>query len=111
MYGLKEAAVLAYNQLTKFMNQYGYKQVIGSPGVWTHATRKTVFCLCVDDIAVKYYNNDDKQHLLTAFQNHYKCHIDHKGTHYMGLQLNWEYDKGYVEIWLPHYIENLLEKR
>ena len=33
MYGLKEAAVLAYNQLSKFMKTYGYKHVTGTAEV------------------------------------------------------------------------------
>ena len=89
MYGLKEAAILAYQQLSDFMHKYGYKYVPGTSGLWTHTTRKTAFCLCVDDIAIKYYNNDDLQHLLQSLQNHYQCHIDWKGEHYMGMTMSW----------------------
>ena len=110
MYGLKEAAVLAYDQLAKFMKQYGYTHVPGTSGVWTHHTKPTSFCLCVDDIAVKYYNKADCDHLIQAFSNHYAIHIDHSGSHYMGIKLQWHYDKGYVDLSLPNYISNLLQR-
>ena len=80
MYGLKEAAVLAYEQLSKFLNTYGYHHVPGTAGVWSHTTKPTSVCLCVDDITLKYYNTDDLQHFLTALENHYKYHLDMQGT-------------------------------
>ena len=38
MYGLKEAAVLAYNQLVKFLEEHGYYPEIGTAGLWSHKT-------------------------------------------------------------------------
>ena len=84
MYGLKEAAVLAYDQLAGFFNKYGYYHVPGTAGLWKHKSKRTAFCLCVDDIALKYYNKQDLQHFLTALKNHYNYHIDYDGTHYIG---------------------------
>ena len=87
MYGLKEAAVLAYNQLSKFMKKYGYYHVPGTSGLWRHISKPTAFCLCVDDIALKYYSNADLQHFLTALGNHYEYHYDSKGKNYMGFHI------------------------
>ena len=110
MYGLKEAAVLAYNQLSSFLNKYGYFHVPGTAGLWTHKQKQTAFCLCVDDIGLKYYNEKDLQHFLTALKNHYTYHINHTGSHYIGLTLNWHYDQGYVDISMPGYISKLLTR-
>ena len=110
MYGLKEAAVLAYNQFSDFLNRYGYSHVPGTAGVWKHATKRTAFCLCVDDIALKYYNKEDLAHFLTALKNHYDYHMDHEGMNYIGLTLDWNYQQGYVDISMPTYIPKLLAK-
>ena len=110
MYGLKEAAVLAYEQLKKFLNKYGYNHVPGTAGIWTHITKPTAFCLCVDDIALKYYNQADLHHFFTALGNHYKYHLDQNGTHYMGLTLDWNYDRGFVDVSMPGYIPKLLKR-
>ena len=55
MYWLKEAAVLAYEQLSKFLKEEGYEHVQGTAGLFTHKTRDTAFFLCVDDIVVKFF--------------------------------------------------------
>ena len=39
MYGLKEAGIIAYNQLMKKLAPYGYVPVPFTPGLWTHKTR------------------------------------------------------------------------
>ena len=52
MYGLKQASVLAHQNLTKLLTEGGYEHILGSLGMWKHITRKTIFCLCVDDFGV-----------------------------------------------------------
>ena len=89
MYGLKEAAVLPCEQLTTFLNQQGYHHVLGTTGIWKHNTKPTAFCLCVDDIGVKYYSQSDLQHLISTLQRHYDLHTDYSGKHYMGFILDW----------------------
>jgi hypothetical protein len=43
MYGLKEASILAYNQLKEHLTLYGYAPVRVTPGLWRHNTRRTIF--------------------------------------------------------------------
>ena len=91
------------------MKLHGYTHVPGTAGIWKHSTRQTTFCLCVDDLAIKYYNQDDLTHLINSISSHYKYHIDTTGTHYMGLTLKWNYDKQYVDISIPGYVPKLLK--
>ena len=63
MYGLKQAALLAYKNLLKLLNNAGYHTIPVSLGLWRHKTRKTLFSLCVDDFGVKFYNKNDLDHL------------------------------------------------
>ena len=71
MYGLKQAAILAYEFLSFLLNAADYTPIIGTLGLWKHKTRKTVFCLCVDDFCVKYYSPEDLQHLHKAISKQY----------------------------------------
>ena len=64
MYSLKQAAILAYQQLVKRLKPHGYYPVPNTAGLWAHKTRRIVFVLCVDDFRIKYFNKDDKNHLL-----------------------------------------------
>ena len=53
MYGLKQVAVLAYDQLVRNLKPHGYSPCPFTAGLWKHNTRKTKFCLCVDDFQVR----------------------------------------------------------
>ena len=108
MYGLKQAAVLAYNNLVNVMQQYGYSPCPMSPGIWTHNTRRTKFCLCVDDFGIKYFNQDDAEHLIQSLKNHYNLTIDWKGEDYCGLHIDWNYRRRHVDISMPNYIDKVL---
>ena len=64
MYGLKQAAIQAYEQLSERLQIAGYKPIIANTGVWKHETRQTIFCLCADYFGVKYFSDSDAKHLL-----------------------------------------------
>ena len=53
MYGLKQDALLAYNNPKKNLAQDGYSTIIGTVGLWKHETHPTKFCVCVDDFGIK----------------------------------------------------------
>ena len=110
MYGLKQAAVLAYNGLVKNLKPHGYFPCPSTSGIWRHVSRKTAFCLCVDDFGVKYFNKSDADHLLHVLQQHYKISIDWEGKDYLGLHLDWNYPHGYVDVSMPKYIPKLLSR-
>ena len=109
MYGLKQAARLAYDLIKQRLEPHGYKPDPVCPNLWTHDTRRTVFCLCVDDFGVKYFSKEDAEHLLKALKD-YKITIDWKGSNYCGLALTWNYDAGWVDITMPNYIQKTLKK-
>ena len=109
IYGLKQAARLAYDLLKSRLKPHGYSPNPICPSLWTHNTRKTVFCLCVDDFGVKFYNKEDVDHLIQALKD-YKLTIDWKGENYCGLKLNWNYDQGWVDISMPKYVIQTLSK-
>ena len=98
MYGLKQAAILAYKQLVTNLAQHGYYPCPNTTGLWKHKTRKTTFCLCVDDFGIKYYTENDKKHLLEALKQFYVVSVDNEGRNYFGLTLNWGYKAGHVDI-------------
>ena len=110
MYGLKQAAILAYQQLKVNLERHDYYPIPLSDGLWAHKTRKTIFALCVDDFGVKYFNRDDANHLIETLQKYYPISLDWDGKNYCGLSLHWHYDKGYVDIDMPGYIDDVLKK-
>ena len=68
MYGLKNAAILAYDNLKVQLAKFGYHPVEGTAGIWKHEHRRTRFCVCVDDFGVKYFTKNDAHHLLKRIE-------------------------------------------
>ena len=110
MYGLKEASILAYEQLRDHLAPFGYHPVRHTPGVWIHDTRPTTFTLAVDDFGIKYFSRADTDHLFHALEQKYSLTKDWSGTSYLGLTINWNYDAGYVDISMPQYVPKALAK-
>ena len=110
MYGLKQAARLAYDDLVKHLSKYGYYPDKICQNIWSHKTRKTKFCLCVDDFGVKYFNKEDKDHLCSALKEKYDITTDMSGKNFCGLTLNWNYSHGYVDVSMPNFVKKTLEK-
>ena len=110
MYGLKQAAILAYQQLKKRLEEGGYYHVENTAGLWKHKTRKTTLALCVDDFGVKYFNDDDLTHLIKTLQKNYVISVDKTGQNYCGLTFNWNYTQQYVDVSMPGYIPKALKK-
>ena len=109
MYGLKQAFVLTYQKLSKLLTNGGYDQISGSLGMRKHKTRKTLFCLCVDDFGVTYYAKKEVQHLHDLIAKEYKCNIDWNGRNFLGYTIYWNYGKGYVNISMREYVTNALK--
>ena len=104
MYGLKQAAILAYDNMKKHLSKHRYRPILGTTRMWEHKTRKTKFCVCVDDFVIKYYNKEDLNHLLDSLRENYKCTVDMEGKHYFGLTFYWNYNEGYVNVAMPGYV-------
>jgi hypothetical protein len=110
MYGLKEAGIIAFNQLVTKLAPHGYEPMPFTPGLWRHCTKRTTFVLCVDDFGVKYYSKADAMHLIDALQSDYNITIDWTGALYCGLTLDWHYSEGYVDVSMPGYVYRALAK-
>ena len=110
MYGLKQAAILAYNNLKACLKPHGYFPINGTVGMWQHESRATKFCLCVDDFGIKYFNKADAQHLLQTIGKYYKYTADWNGRNYCGLTIDWDYNEGHVDISMPGYVEKCLQR-
>ena len=110
MYGLPQAGKLAYDQLVKHLAPFGYHPCKRTPGLWTHETRPLSFCLVVDDFGVKYVGKQHMAHLIAAIQTGYKATVDWEGKLYCGLTLDWDYQKGTVDVSMPGYVEEALHK-
>ena len=79
MYGLKQAAAIAYQQLFKHIDGHGYYPIPFTTGLWSHRTLNTKFCLCVDDFGIKFFSQQYANHLLMALRHKYGVTVDCTG--------------------------------
>ena len=110
VYGLKQAAHLAYDSLKHHLASYGYHPDKYAKNIWAHETCKTKFCLCVDDFGVQYFSQEDVEHLLQALQDKYIIAKDFSGKIFCGLDITWDYVNGWVNISMKNYINKTLKK-
>ena len=57
VYGLKQAAVIAYQKLVKHIDGHSYHPIQFTTGLWYHRTLKTKFCLCVVILESSFFHN------------------------------------------------------
>ena len=102
--------MLASKQLFQNLAKDGYYHILGTSGLWKHRTRCTRFVSCIDDFAIKYYSKEDLDHFLKSVAKHYEYYIDRSGSNYIGLKLDWDYGRQWVNISMPNYIPKLLKR-
>jgi hypothetical protein len=110
IYGLPQAGALANKLLRKRLAPHGYYEVAHTPGLWRHVTRPISFTLVVDDFGVKYVGQEHAEHLIHVLQENYTMSIDWDGKLYCGIQLDWDYDLRTLDISMPRYINNVLQR-
>ena len=110
VYGLPQAGILAYQDLQQHLAPYGFNPSRHTPGLWAHVSKPITFTLVVDDFGIKYIHQQDVQYLIDALQTKYTITCQWKGDLYCGLQLQWDYHQGTVNISMPTYIQELLHQ-
>jgi len=78
--------------------------------MWHHTTQPLTFTLDVDDFGIKYFSKQDANDLVSPLQEKNSITIDWSGDMYLKLSINWQYDKGYVEVSMQDYIPKALVK-
>ena len=71
-----------------------------------HVVSDTQLLLVVDDFGVNYVGKEHAEHLIKTLKEHDECSTDWKGNLYGGIQLDWNYNKGF----LNRYVQRLLQK-
>ena len=110
MYGLPQAGILANKLLKERLAPKGYYEVEHTPGLWKHIWRSITFTLVVDDFGIKYEGEEHFDDLITALREHYTVEVDDTGGLYCGITLQWNYEKGYVDISMPGYVTKQLTR-
>ena len=110
MYGLKQAGLIAWEQLVRNLAPHGYHPVTHTTGLWIHKPTGTIFTLVVDDFGIRYTNREHAQQLFSTLQKYYTISIDWSGSKYCGLDINWNYDERWVTVSIPGFVAKAQER-
>lgn len=110
MYGLPQAGRVASDELLPRLKAAGYTPTGRVPGLFRHKSNSIVFCLTVDDFGIKFKSRLHARHLLDTLKKHYKITEDWEGNHYCGLDLDWNYKEGYVDVSMKGYVQKALQR-
>lgn len=73
---IKQTVTHAYAQLVKYLQPFGYAPISFSLRLWTHTLYRATFCLCIDDVGIRYFSKDNALHLFNALKQGYPTSID-----------------------------------
>ena len=102
---LSQSNCIANQDVQKHLAKYGYY-----PTKRTHRPRLISFTLVVDDFGIKYTNKDAINNLFKVFKNKNQLKIDWTGAKYVGIDLNWDYEKGEVKLSMKGYVKQALKQ-
>ena len=110
MYGLPQAGLLSNELLEKRLDNQGYRQSKLVPGLWKHDWQPVQFTLVVDEFEVKYVGKEHVLHLKQKIEENYTVTLEWDGRRYIGITLDWNYNRRQVHISMPNYVTEALKK-
>ena len=77
-------------------------------GLFKHETRDISFTLVVDDFGIKWKKKEDLDHLLNSLEKKYAMKVDMDAKQYVGIDLQWDYNKRELICSMDEYIDTAL---
>ena len=109
-YGLKQSGKIAHDDLVQQLSKHGYHKSKYTEGLFTHEIRPIAFTLVVDDFAIKYTDKADVEHLLSCLREKCPVKVDWKALQYIGMNLEWDYNKREVLLSMQDYVAQALKQ-
>ena len=109
-YGLKESGKLAGDDIRAHLAEYGYHESKYTAGLFKHESRPISFTLVVDDFGVKYKKLSDFEHLRDCLSLRYKMKVDMDAKQYVGIDLEWDYNKRTLLCSMNEYVDTALKE-
>ena len=104
IYGLPQPGRIAQDSLAQHLSPHVYHPKKITPGLWTYDSRHINFTLVVDNFGIKYSGKEHTLPLNIALEAKYKVTTDWYQNIYAVVSINWDYDKGTVQLSMPGYV-------
>ncbi|KAL7488544.1 hypothetical protein ACHAW6_014130 [Cyclotella cf. meneghiniana] len=107
MYGLPQAGANNHDELKERLNEGYFKSPL-VPALWKHKTRLTQFVLIVDNFGIKYFSNQDLDHLIDFLKKYYAVKVDPEGRELVKIELDLDYKNKKVHLSMKPYLDKQL---
>ena len=64
----------------------------------------------MDDFGIKYVGKENAEHLLQTLRKKYTITTDWEGKQFCGINLTWDYKNRTVDMDMPKYVDNALQR-
>ena len=108
--GLKQSGIIANERLTLHLANHVYAPVPCTLSLWSHTHFLIMFPLIVNNFGIKYTGDAAAHHLIAALRSLYTISLNWSGSLFCGLNLAWDYAKWTVNVSMPGYIYEALQK-
>lgn len=110
MYGLKQAGLLAQQQLIPHLALHGYDQCKNTPCLFKHRSNGVIFTLVVDDFGIQYTDKAGAEHLMATLRLLYRITVDWTGRKYLGSTIIFNRPLHQVSMTMPGYVSKALKR-
>ena len=104
MYGIKQEAVISYDNIVENLSSSDYFPIPTTFSMWHNDTKNEMFCLCVDSFGISILSDEYTHHLLTLLQKYYAVTVDMEGKHFCDLKFDWNHEAIYANTKTPNYV-------
>ena len=108
MYGIPQSGQIAHDPLVQHLAPSGYQTSRKHLTLWTHNRFPINYTLIVNDFGVKYPGKEHTLHLKSVLEDRYKVTTDSEGKLYIVISIQWNYEKGMVQLYMPGYVRAAL---
>ena len=108
MYGIPQSGHIAHDALLKHLEPYGYRPSSKTTGLWMHASRPINFTLVLHNFGVTCLIKEYTLYLKESIEDKYEVTTDWEVKLTIGISLEWDYEKGMVQIPIPGYVRAAL---
>ena len=106
---MKQAGIIANQELRAHLKPYSYEPVRHTPGLWRCTKTDSMFTLVIEDFLIQ-YTSKFTDHLIDALKQKYEITIYWEAKIYIGITLKWNYDKQTVQLSMPQYVPKALKQ-
>jgi hypothetical protein len=112
LYGHPAAGRLSFLKLKEILEKADFYEHPFVDCLFVHKTRNITFALIVDDMGIKYSEDEDLQFLVDVISPHWKLKVDITGSKFLGMHLVWQYNRKIprVIVFNPTVVKNALSR-